>query len=406
MITIANNKSKVLVRQRGKNSWEYSFEGQAESIIDNEGKDKDKNGKLIPTKKKQRRRVSKSGFTSEREARAAGDKAYAEYLINGGIVKTEIKTVSDLVDEYFKHLENTDKSYKTITSYNSCISIIVKTIGAIKLENINQYHVNSVMNELKKKKLADTSMSQYIRNYKHLFDFALKRNIIKVNPFIDIHVSATNGTKKDRVYSEEKIKELFTAYKNVPELFIWMTIAYHTGMRLSEICGLTWNDIDFNNQTLKVQHQIRIEKGDLYIRPPKCKSVREIFIDDELTDFLRELKDKTKRKKYSLDGNKIVEGNSFSFVVTNKKGGAMPACKVQNKRLYLINKKNYPYFTPHSFRHTHCTRLIDDNIDPKFVQERLGHKNLSTTINIYNHLTDKMRNEEKQKLNNLFKTGS
>ncbi|WP_044974805.1 tyrosine-type recombinase/integrase [Ruminococcus sp. HUN007] len=89
------------------------------------------------------------------------------------------------------------------------------------------------------------------------------------------------------------------------------------------------------------------------------------------------------------------------FVVTNWHGKII--CKrYVIKRVELLKKKGYPAFKPHDLRHTHCTKLIDSGINMQYVQQRLGHKSLKVTLDIYTHLTAARRKTEASKLDSAF----
>ena len=396
MIIIAA-KSKVMVRKRGDYyQWSFEIEPITEII--------EKDGMQIAKKKRQRQYGSEK-YKTEKEAREAGEKAYAECLVYGGIVKTEIKTVADLVVEYLKHQKRQDRAYNTQRSKKSALkNLIIIPIGTIKLVDLNQGHCDKVVKLIKDKKIKSKSKETYLTYCRNLFTFAVQHGYIKTNPFLDYRISEPDDRKKDCVLSDDQLNLIFDKYKDDATIFTAITIARHTGMRIGEICGLRWNDIDLQKRRLKIGYQVerRSKKEGFYLQPPKNKSVRQIYINKTLADFLQKLQAESNRKTYDLDdNNKIIAGNKFSFVLTSKDGSFVDRHVMEGLKNSYV-KMGYPYFRYHQFRHTACTYLINNGIDTRFVSERLGHKKLSTTMDIYNHLTNDVRSEEENKLDNIL----
>ena len=131
----------------------------------------------------------------------------------------------------------------------------------------------------------------------------------------------------------------------------------------------------------------------------------------ELT--LKEMQEKQIRaKEYYADEYSLIyydeelginesTGNVIDFVNVYENGGFIQPRTIQHTSQVI--HKFYPAFTFHSLRHTHCTRLLEAGLPIKYVQERLGHKNISVTMDIYNHLTQSQAELSKRALEDVFK---
>ena len=155
-------------------------------------------------------------------------------------------------------------------------------------------------------------------------------------------------------------------------------ICLSTGIRIGEICALTWNDIDTENGIIYVRKTIQriyiIENGkrhtELLLDTPKTKnSIREIPMTKDLLKILKPLK-------------KIVNNNFF--VLTNDAKATEPRT-YRNYYKKMLESLNIPELKFHGLRHSFATRCIESNCDYKTVSVILGHSNISTTLNLYVH---------------------
>ena len=172
-------------------------------------------------------------------------------------------------------------------------------------------------------------------------------------------------------------------------------ILLKTGLRISEFCGLTKHDLDFENHSININHQLLKNKDGYYINEPKTKSgIRKVPMSDETEKaFHRVLKRKLKPMIKEIDGYR-----HFLFLLEN----GCPAHNATYKTLLIRMIKKYnkthdvplPHITPHTLRHTFCTRLAQKNMNPKNLQYIMGHSNISITLNLYAHASEVGANKE------------
>lgn len=159
-------------------------------------------------------------------------------------------------------------------------------------------------------------------------------------------------------------------------------------MRISELCGLTMQDLDFERRRIRVDHQlVRTREGKRYIEKTKTESgCRYIPMSDEVyRSFYNILSNRKKQKK------EIIIDGYAGFVLLDKDGNPKVAMHIQKvvKRLWeKYNEENIiplPRITPHVFRHTFCTNMANAGMDLKSLQYLMGHSDVSVTLNVYTH---------------------
>ena len=208
--------------------------------------------------------------------------------------------------------------------------------------------------------------------------------------------------------------------KNPPAI-LPIQIAYYAGLRIGEVCGLTWQDINLEEQCLTIKRSIRYDgtKHKNIIGPTKRKKVRIVDFGDTLTEILKTARKKQLKSRmqygelyhrnfykeaqdknrvyyeyYHLDGTEEipVDYKEISFVCLRPDGCLeLPstlsiACRSVAKRL-----DGFENFHFHQLRHTYTSNLLSNGAAPKDVQELLGHSDVSTTMNVYAHSTRKAK---------------
>ena len=227
---------------------------------------------------------------------------------------------------------------------------------------------------------------------------------------------ADNGSVKP--LSHEMYQKLIQQLgKHSGDAILPVQIAYFTGLRLGEVCGLTWQDINLEELYLTVRRSIRFNGATHKheIGPTKRKKVRVVDFGDVLTDILRKAKKEQHKNRfrygvlyqrnyyrevmeknrvhyeyYHLDGTEDVpeDYKEISFVCLREDGCMeLPAtvelaCRTARKKVHELEGFHF-----HTLRHTYTTNLLSYGAQPKDVQELLGHSDVSTTMNVYAHAT-------------------
>ena len=164
-------------------------------------------------------------------------------------------------------------------------------------------------------------------------------------------------------------------------------ILLHTGLRISEYCGLTRDDIDFEKHLIKVDRQLLyLSQGGFIIEELKTKNSRRMIpMNYEIEQCFLNIINSNKSKPNPTVGE-------FTNFISRSNRGTPMSCNKWNQRFDTFMKRYHdqgylpiPQMSPHILRHTFCTRLAKRGIDPKALQYLMGHANYATTMNYYTH---------------------
>ncbi|MDO5015258.1 MAG: tyrosine-type recombinase/integrase [Clostridia bacterium] len=221
-----------------------------------------------------------------------------------------------------------------------------------------------------------------------VYDYAYKVGFVQIeNPFNRVIMPNKKQSKAKVIFLEKKelnlLLETFKKEKNYKWYAFFRLLAY-TGIRRGEALALMWSDIDFKKKTISINKTISIDSDNCpCITSTKTSSSnRVIDVDIETLDIL---------KDYARN-NKILSIKGFVF--PDRNGNFLSLSRPLHNLRKITDKYNFKKVTVHSFRHTHCSLLFDAGWDIKSVQERLGHSEIETTMDIYAHVT-----KEKKKKN-------
>ena len=198
-----------------------------------------------------------------------------------------------------------------------------------------------------------------------------------------------NDTKKKEALTEEQTNELLDFVKEddtYKAYYSEIVVLVNTGLRISEMCGLTLSDIDFDNRMIDINHQLKKDKEGYYTEPPKSDSVyRKVPMTDLVYETLKNVIQNRKNVSHiEVDGYK-------DFVFLNKRGYPMYNAYYTStfinltKKYRKITKKEIPNITPHILRHTFCTNMANKGMTPNNLQYVMGHKNITMTLGYYAH---------------------
>lgn len=286
-------------------------------------------------------------------------------------------------------------------------------IGTMKLREIRNIHIQKALKELKEDGKAASSLKEAVSRLRECLESAKNNQIIAVNPCFDIVVPWESKPVYRRFLSvEEQNRFLEKARTEYSWYYPMLMVMFLTGMRVGEVGGLRWEDIDFKEKKIYIKRNMycQYENGNKIMRMSTTKtinSVREIPFLGNVEEMLQQQKKMQNQVKKSL-GNRwrSDDGDMYDLVFTTTMGS--PATRyiverVINKIVKAINtEENFnsvkenrvPQLMepvhPHAIRRTFCTRCFEADMNPKVVQKLMGHATYSTTIDIY---TDVMKDK-------------
>ncbi len=182
-------------------------------------------------------------------------------------------------------------------------------------------------------------------------------------------------------------------------------ILFHTGMRISEFCGLTISDIDLKNCVVNIDHQLQRDSDmRLYIQPTKTSAgTRRIPITEDVAGCFRAILEDREQPRQEP----VIDGYS-GFLFLDGEGLPEVAMHWQHRFRHMVARYNeifrlqLPDITPHVCRHTYCSNMAKAGMNPKTLQYLMGHSDIGVTMNTYTHLgledaADELRKMEEQR---------
>lgn len=350
-----------------------------------------------------RKQIEKGGYKTKKEA----DKALADalYQINnfGEFVENQKITFSEVYDEFISTEAQATRAYATIKRYNSLYRNHYKEIfGGLFVYQISANKVNEFFNE-KRLKYSDEYVKGLYKTLKVIISFAYKKKYVKKNIFDEVTAPPDPRHISDiRAYSREELRLMADRLKetNIKTSFY---IALNTGLRESEVFGLRWQDIDFENKRIKVNKQLLFQDRKWCFCPLKTiNAYRSVNITESFCNYLKKLKaEQEESKKLYGDGykrnfvtdrlernkEKLLEISDFVNVKINGEMLSTNSIKFMSR---IIKNELHIDFKFHNLRHTYATINAENGISPRYVQEMLGHSKFEFTLKYYTHITDKM----------------
>lgn len=357
------------------------------------------------------KRVSKAGFRRKDDAIRAAE--ILERQVYNGEYLTPVKiTFQELAAQWIDHY-SVDAKESSVRARQKAVNVAINEFGEYQLYQITKNVYQTFIDNMSKK---------YSKNYVDsihsssdmAFQYAKEMQYIK-----EVPSEGVKRPKKRKTVEElesENISEQFlekhelmtflsvTKEHGLDNDFVLFTLLAYSGCRIGELQALKWSDINFEAHTIRITktyYNPNNNKRSYKLTPPKTdSSIRTISIDPAVIKLLQDHKsvqDELKQinQEFFIDNNFVFTGNVGYPIVYRTVADRM----IRLMAMTGIKK----HVTPHSFRHTHTSLLIEANVHIKEIQDRLGHADIATTMNIYAAMTKDMKKEASTRFSNLMK---
>ena len=362
-----------------------------------------------------RRRQKFTGKTR----RIARDKweTFKEQLEKSKEPVQEVLTVADWLHECMTTMVKPRIRARTYEKYVSSLkNYVLPAFGKTALNELDatalQRHFNRLLSHggLKGTGISSSTVRAARRYFSMCLDEAVRAGKLESNPvkrtrppkLVKKEIVVLTNTEVDRLI--DAALEIDHPYmgRMMSEL---IALTAHTGLRQGEVFGLKWEDIDLDQAALHVRRSLAhvVGKGAVFQAPKTMKSRRNVALMPKDVEELRSYQVWQKEYAESL-------GNMFHWqdlVFTSPFGDPLSPTNFARRYFHpLLKKCNIREgFTFHGLRHTHATLLLHQGVNPKVVQERLGHSSIKVTMDTYSHVLPDMQRPAIDALNKIFREG-
>ena len=345
---------------------------------------------------------TKGGFRTKKECELAA--AELERKLNQGYdVSASEQLFSEYIRNWYEVFRKGKKSEDNDNDIRRTVEFVEKYFPGVRLKDLNRTMYQEALN-----KYGETRSTASVKKHHTYMRACLREAMAEGIILRDPTFGAVAKGKKDPKNEELKYLDFDEAKKliqltkmNLQPRYISRYIilfALATGARFSEILGLTWDCVDFENGTVTINKTWdHLYKND-FDNTKNYASKRTITIDTQTLKLLRELK--VKQTELAL---KTGLRNERNLVFVNTKFELVSNNAVNKTLRSLCRKAGIKEITCHGLRHTHASMLLYQGVNIKYISRRLGHTDIVTTLQRYSHIIDEMEQKESRVVDETMK---
>ena len=298
---------------------------------------------------------------------------------------------SELAKLYLQDKKRTAKISSYESMENRIRNWLLPSFGDRPISEITPAELRSWQLDLKDvtgstgKPLAPSYMNNIINQLSVILNYGVRYYGLSSNPMKIAGNIVGKKAKSLNFWTKQQFEAFISTFDKKDPYYTFFMILYYTGMRKGELQALTPADIDLSEGSISVNKTVRVVDGIKHIMPPKTpKSERIIVIPGFLCDVIRDYESRF----YKIDPDEMIfyVGRSSYRPHLNKHA----------------DQAGIPRIRVHDLRHSHASLLVDLGFSAVLIAERLGHEDVSTTLNIYSHLFPSRQKEVAEKLQNMF----
>ena len=316
-------------------------------------------------------------------------------------------TVNELVERYLS--TKTGAKHSTVANYNFVKNILKKEeFSETKIVNIKTSDAKLFLIKMQSDGKGYSTVKSVRGVLRPAFQMAVDDDILNKNPFeFQLAGVVVNDSHTRTAITREQMRQFLkfvhddNCYCKYYEV---VYILFHTGMRISEFCGLTLKDIDLKNRIVNIDHQLQRTSDMQYvIESTKTNSgTRKLPITEEVAKcFQAIIEDREPQQR-----EKMIDGYA-GFLFYDKDGNPLVAMHWEHRFNHMVQRYNdiyriqIPNITPHVCRHTYCSNMAKSGMNPKTLQYLMGHSDIGVTLNTYTHLGLEDAEDELKRMEDL-----
>lgn len=318
---------------------------------------------------------------------------------HGNINASANMTVDAWFEYWIKEIKEKTVRWSTLNAYKDRYNKNIKeVIGEMIISEVKPMHCQNVLNVMDNNGYAGTSMDRTKVTMSAMFSDACENGLISSNPITKSVKCPKKKNKNTRVLTLEEQKKFLGVAKESVNYNHFMFIL-QTGVRSSELRGLKWDDIDFQNRIIHIRRNVTYDSNNSRFITGELKTSsgqRDIPMTKTVYEVLMELKHQKEKRK-----QKVVSFEFADHVFLNCNGKLLPNSNYDRYLARLCEKAGIEKISMHTLRHTFATRCIESGMKPKTLQKILGHANISITMDLYVHVTEDEKEKEMKKFEEM-----
>lgn len=297
----------------------------------------------------------------------------------GTVIENDSMTIKQLGELWFKQTQYNNEQSTKKRNRGILENYIYPNLGHIYVKNLKTHHVQSMIIDM----LADKkdTVRKTLQVIKSILNIAVNNDFVAKNVAQSIKVPTFKSKEKTPLSLEEQLK-IENSTNKYKDLFVFLL---YTGLRKGEVAGLTWDDIDFEKNTIRVNKAISFDTNKGSLKGTKTDNDRIIPILDKTRPILESR----------------VNNKESKYVFYKQDKGQLSDIAIK-RMLESFKKETDVEFSLHQLRHTFCTMLYYSGISTKKAQQLMGHKSLKVTLEIYTHLDEEQEGNSTQFLNDYL----
>jgi integrase len=351
----------------------------------------------------ERRRQTKAGFASRKEARAAMNAVLAAVAQRTYVPATQLSVAQFLTGEWLPAIKSTVR----LTTYRSYVQHvewhIVPHLGEVPLQSLCGAQINGLYATLAAsgRRGGTSGLSALtIRHVHAVLHRALKDavrwGVLARNPIAAADPPRLSRGREMRTWSAEQLEAFLTFTEQDRLHALWQLLAL-SGMRRGEACGLRWCDCDLEQGRIAVRRAlVPVARTVLVSEPKTARGRRSIALDERTVAVLQ-----AHAEQQSAEREAATKWIETGLVFTGGDGQALPPNSVSRCFARVVKKAGLPGIRLHDLRHTHATLALRAGIHPKVVSERLGHATVAITLDTYSHAIPALEEEAASRIAGL-----
>jgi integrase len=301
-------------------------------------------------------------------------------------------TVGELVERYL--CTKTGVKPNTLANYNFVQNLLKKeTFSEKKISQIKTSDAKLFLIKLQQDGKGYSTIKTVRGVLRPAFQMAVDDDVLHKNPFgFELATVVVNDSVTREAVTKEQMRKFlkFVHDDNVYcKYYEVVYILFHTGLRISEFCGLTLRDVDLENKILNIDHQLqRTADMKLVIESTKTNAgTRKLPMTEDVAECFRGI-----IEDREAPGNEKIIGGYTGFLFLDKNGNPEVAMHWEHRFNHMVKRYNeiyrvqMPNITPHVCRHTYCSNMAKSGMNPKTLQYLMGHSDIGVTLNTYTHL--------------------